>query len=72
MEVDGDRESSKGGHHSKLSSADKKSIVHQITTGRLDNAMEATHFTKTFFLILSHPKQSGIHSNKMTSMLLSR
>src|SRR5216684_1045544 len=43
-EVDGDKENSKGGHPSKLSSGDKQSIVHQITSGRLDNAVEATHF----------------------------
>ena len=44
MEMDGDKENSKGGCPSKLSSGDKQSIIHQITTGRLDNAVEATHF----------------------------
>ena len=43
-EVDGDKENSKGGRPSKLSPSDKRSIIRQITSGRLDNAVEATHF----------------------------
>ena len=43
-EVDGDKENSKGEHPSKLSSGDKWSIIRQITSGSLDNAVEATHF----------------------------
>ena len=43
-EMDGDKENSRGGRPSKLSSGDKRSIIRQITTGRLDNAVEATHF----------------------------
>ena len=43
-EVDGDKENSKGEHPPKLSSGDKRSIIHQITSGKLDNAVEATHF----------------------------
>src|SRR6267154_6071941 len=43
-EMDGDKENSKGEHSSKLSPDDKRSIIRQITTGRLDNAVEATHF----------------------------
>ena len=43
-EMDGDKENSKGGCPSKLSSANKQSIISQITSGRLDNAVEATHF----------------------------
>ena len=43
-EVDSGKENSKGGHPSKLSPYDKKSILHQITTGKLDNAVQATHF----------------------------
>ena len=68
-EVDGDKENSKGGHPSKLSSADKWSIIHQITHGRLDNAVEATHFINN---ILPNPvtpqtvrdtlKQNDLHS----------
>jgi len=68
-EVDGDKENSKGGHPSKLSSGDKWSIIHQITSGRLDNAVEATHFINN---ILPNPvtpqtvrdtlKQNDLHS----------
>src|SRR5882724_12812340 len=43
-EIDGDKENSKGGCPSKLSYCDKQSIIHQITTGKLDNAVQATHF----------------------------
>ena len=39
-----DKENSKGGHPSKLSPWDKQSIIHQITTGKLDNAVQAAHF----------------------------
>ena len=43
-EVDLDKENSKGGHPSKLTHRDKQSIICQITTGKLDNATQATHF----------------------------
>ena len=44
QKMDLDKENSKGGHPSKLSSCDKQSIICQITTGKLDNAVQATHF----------------------------
>src|SRR5882724_10901977 len=43
-EINVDKENSKGGHPSKLSYCDKQSIIHQIMTGKLDNAVQATHF----------------------------
>src|SRR6204780_1621020 len=49
-EVDGDKENSKGGRPSKLSSGDKWSIIRQITGGNLDNAVEATHFINNTLL----------------------
>jgi len=42
--MDGDKENSKGGCPFKLSPNDKQSIIHQITIGKLDNAVQATHF----------------------------
>ena len=39
-----DKENSKGGCPSKLSSHNKQSIIHKITTGKLDNAVQAAHF----------------------------
>ena len=42
-EPEGDKENHLGGCPSKLSAHDKKSIVCQITTGKLDNAVQATH-----------------------------
>jgi hypothetical protein len=70
--MDGDKENSKGGCPSKLSSGDKRSIIRQITSGRLDNAVEATHFINNILPILSHPKQSGMHSKEMIFKPLSR
>ena len=43
-EVDGGKENSKRGCPSKLCSGDKQSIACQIASGRLDNAVEVTHF----------------------------
>jgi transposase len=43
-QVDEDKENSKGGRPSKLSSANKRTIIRQITSGKLDNAAEATQF----------------------------
>jgi transposase len=43
-EVDGDKENSKGGRPSKLSPHDKQAIIRQITTGKLDNAVQATKY----------------------------
>lgn len=42
--VDIDQENNKGGHPPKLSPCDKQSIIHQIATGKLDNAVQAAHF----------------------------
>ena len=43
-EVEGDKENHARGHPSKLSACDKKTIICQITTGKLDNAVQATKF----------------------------
>ena len=43
-ELDMNKENHRGGRPSKLSPGDKRSLIRQITTGRLDNAVEATHF----------------------------
>ena len=51
-EVDTDKENNKGGCPSKLSPRDKQSICHQITTGKLDNAVQAAHFINS---ILPNP-----------------
>ena len=39
------KENSKGGCPSKLSPHDKQSIIRQITTGKLNNAVQAAHVT---------------------------
>jgi transposase len=43
-EVEGDKENHPGGRPSKLSPQDKQSILRQITSGKLDNAVQATQF----------------------------
>ena len=42
--TDLDKENSKGGCPSKLSSCDTQSIICQIATGKLNNAVQAAHF----------------------------
>ena len=51
-EVDTDKENNKGGCPPKLSPYDKQSIICQITTGKLDNAVQAAHFINS---ILPNP-----------------
>jgi len=41
---DGDKENNRGGRPAKLSTRDKQRIIHKITSGQLDNAVQATHF----------------------------
>src|SRR5882762_1185928 len=43
-EVEGNKENHPGGHPSKLSPHDKQSIICQISSGKLDNAVQATQF----------------------------
>src|SRR5882762_528700 len=43
-EVEGDKENHPGGNPSKLSPCDKQSIIHQISSGKLDNAVQTTQF----------------------------
>ena len=43
-EVEGDKENCPGGCPSKLSPCDKQPIIHQISFGKLDNAVQATQF----------------------------
>jgi hypothetical protein len=39
-----DKENSCGRHPSKLTSTDKRAIIQHITTGKVDNAVQATHY----------------------------
>jgi len=61
-EVDGNKENSKGGCPSKLSPIDKHSIICHIASGRLDNAVEATHFINN---ILPSPVTAQTVSNSL-------
>jgi hypothetical protein len=68
-EVEGNKENHPGGHPSKLSSCDKQSIISQITTGKLDNAVQATQFINSIIPDPVNPqtvqnalKAAGLHS----------
>jgi transposase len=54
-EVEENKENHPGGRPSKLSTRNKQSIVHQITTGKLDNAVQATKFINS---IIPNPVSS--------------
>src|SRR5258705_12014017 len=43
-EVEENKENHPGGHPSKLSPCDKPSIIHQISSGKLANAIKTPHF----------------------------
>ena len=67
--VDADKENNHGGHPSKLSACDKTSIIRQIQSGKLDTAVQATHFINSTLLHPVHPQtarralqESGFHS----------
>src|ERR1700678_1318591 len=76
--MDTDKENNLGGHPSKLSAHDKTSILRQIQSGKLDTAVQATHFINS---TLPHPvypqtvrralQESGLQSatNKKVPML---
>ena len=70
--MDGDKENSKGGHPSKLSWATSDQLSVKSPVEDLIMLWRLPISSSTSFLILSHPKQSGMHSNKMTFVLLSR
>ena len=50
--MDGDKENTRGGCPAKLFSDDMWSIIHQITSGKLDSTVKATHFINS---ILCNP-----------------
>src|SRR3979490_357419 len=47
QELEMDKENKKGGRPSILSPTDQRRIVNQITTGKLDNAVQATNYINT-------------------------
>jgi transposase len=68
-EFDSNKENNYGGHPSKLSAHDKQSIIHQITSGKLDNAVQATQSIHNTLINPVHPqtvrnalKEAGIWS----------
>ena len=68
-EVDSNKENNPGGHPSKLSACDKQSIIQQINSGRLDNAVQAANFINSTLTHSVHPQtardalnEAGFHS----------
>jgi transposase len=61
QELEMDKENHKGGQPSKVSPTDQRRIIKKITTGRLDNAVQATNYINTIFRSLSVHKLSGMH-----------
>ena len=55
-ELDTNKENNHGGHSSKLSACDKQSIVHQITSGKLNNAVQATQYINNTLTTPVHPQ----------------
>src|SRR6267154_1679264 len=75
--VDTDKENNPGGCPSKLSTCDKTSIICQIQSGKLDNAVQATHFINLTILHPVHPQtvrralqESGFHSATKKKVLM--
>jgi transposase len=76
-EVDANKENNPGGCPAKLSARDKQSIIHQITSGKLDNAVQATNFINS---TLSQPvnpqtvrnalKEAGYYSATKKEVLM--
>jgi transposase len=67
--MDTDKENNLGGHPSKLSARDKTSILRQIQSGKLDTAVQATHFINSTLPHPVHPQtvrralqESGLQS----------
>ena len=68
-EVNFNKENNSGGRLTKLSTRDKQSILRQITSGKLDNAVQATNFINSTLPQPVHPqtvrnalKEAGLHS----------
>ena len=55
-EVNAGKENNLGGYPSKLSARDKTSIIRQIQSGKLDTAVQATHFINSTLLYPVHPQ----------------
>ena len=55
-EVNTNNENNSGGRPAKLSAYDKQSILHQITSGKLDNAVQATNFINSTLPRPVHPQ----------------
>src|SRR5271154_5924145 len=55
-EVDANKENNSGGCPAKLSAHDKQSILHQITSGKPDNVVQATNFINSTLPHSVHPE----------------
>ena len=61
-EVNTNKENDSGGCPAKLSARDKQSILHQITSGKLDNAVQATNFINSTLPHPVHPQTETVRN----------
>ena len=54
--IDGNKENKKGGRPSKLSPADQRRIANRITSGQIDNAVQAIQFINNLISLPLHPQ----------------
>ena len=69
-----DKENNKGGHPSKLTAKDKQAIICQITTGKLDNAIQATHYINNVITSPVCPQtvRNALKENNLRSVVKSK
>ena len=70
-QVDTNKENNKGGWPSKLSPYDKWSILHQITTGKLDNAVQVANFINSILPnpVLAQTVRNVLKENGFSSVI---
>ena len=70
-EINSDKENNKGGHPSKLTAKDKQAIICQITTGKLDNAIQATYYINNVIISPVCPQtvRNALKENNLCSVV---
>ena len=70
-EIDSDKENNKGGCPSKLTAKDKQAIICQITTRKLDNAIQATHYINNVIISPVCPQtvRNALKENNLCSVV---
>jgi transposase len=73
-EINSDKENNKGGRPSKLTAKDKQAVIRQITTGKLDNAVQATHYINNVITSPVCPQtvRNALKENNLRSVVKSK